>query len=136
MNLPQSVGPLRVLVVDDNHDAAHSLCLLVSAWGHLALMAYDATAAWATAVAERPDVVLLDLGLPGVDGWELARRLRADPALRGAVLIAVTGHGREADRVRSAAAGIDQHLLKPVEPELLRKLLEAYELRKNGAGPA
>jgi two-component system CheB/CheR fusion protein len=118
--------PLCVLAVDDNHDAGHALCLLLTAWGHRPLLAYDAASAWAAALAERPDVILLDLGLPGVNGWELARRLRSHPGLEGTGLIAVTAYGGAADRQRSRAAGIDHHLLKPVEPELLRQTLAAY----------
>jgi CheY-like chemotaxis protein len=120
------MNPLSVLAVDDNKDVASTLCLLLSAWGHRARMACDAAAAWQAALAERPDVVLLDLGLPDVDGWELARRLRAHPDLAGVVLIALTGHGHPADRARSREVGIDLHLLKPVEPELLQKLLAGY----------
>jgi CheY-like chemotaxis protein len=82
--------------------------------------------AWATALAEKPDVVLLDLGLPGVDGWELARRLRKAPGLEGIILLAVTGYGQAMDREQSLAAGIDHHLVKPVEPEWLRRLLAAF----------
>jgi CheY-like chemotaxis protein len=120
------MNSLSVLAVDDNKDAAYTFCLMLSAWGHRPLMAHDADAAWQAALSERPDVVLLDLGLPGVDGWELARRLRAHPDLKDVVLLAVTGHGGPADRARSHEVGIDQHLLKPVEPELLQKLLAGY----------
>jgi DNA-binding response OmpR family regulator len=97
--------------------------LLLATWGHHPLVTYDATEAWLLAVTYRPAVCLLDIGLPGTDGWELARRLRAEPTLAGMRIIAVTGHGRESDRARSAQAGIDLHLLKPVDPELLRRLL-------------
>jgi CheY-like chemotaxis protein len=124
--------PLCVLAVDDNHDAGYALCLLLAAWGHRPLLAYDATSAWAAALAERPDVILLDLGLPGVDGWELARRLRSHPGLEGTGLIAVTAYGRDADRERSRAVGIDHHLVKPVEPELLRHLLAGSGPRQHG----
>ena len=76
-----------------------------------------------------PNVVLLDLAMPGVDGWELAGRLRAEPCLDGVVLLAVSGYGGDADRQRSYAAGIDEHLVKPVEPERLFRLLEQYAAR-------
>jgi CheY-like chemotaxis protein len=116
-------GKPCVLVVDDNRDAADSLGLLLSMWGHRPLIAYDATNAWGLAVAHRPAAALLDLGLPGTDGWELAHRLRAEPTLADMKLIAVTGHGRDLDRTKSAEAGFDLHLLKPVDPELLQRLL-------------
>jgi CheY-like chemotaxis protein len=120
---------LSVLVVDDDRGVADSLCHLVGLWGHRSLVAYDADTAWLKALRERPDVVLLDLGLPGVDGWELARRLRGQPCLDGVVLLAVSGYGGDADRQRSYAAGIDEHLVKPVEPERLLRLLEQYAAR-------
>jgi two-component system CheB/CheR fusion protein len=115
--------PLCVLVVDDGPQTAETWCLLLSQWGHRPLAAYDAAAALAVARAEMPDVALLDIGLPGMGGWELARRLRAEPALAGTQLIAVTGRHTEADREKSAAAGIRWHLVKPVEPDFLRRLL-------------
>jgi CheY-like chemotaxis protein len=120
---------LTVLVVDDDPDATDSLALLVSLWGHQPLVAYDAVTAWAMALAERPDVVLLDLGLPDLDGWQLARRLRAEPSLEGIVLLAMSGYGTDADRHRSAAAGIDCHLVKPADPELICHLLDSYAAR-------
>jgi CheY-like chemotaxis protein len=124
------VGPLRVLVVDDYRDAADALHTLLALWGHRPLTAYDAATALAIADRQQPDVILLELRLPGTDGWELARRLRALPG-RGAVgLVAVTGLGREVDREKSAAAGIDHHLVKPVEPALLEQLLADYQLRR------
>jgi CheY-like chemotaxis protein len=130
MNLSPLAGPLSVLVVDDNADAADSLSLLVSLWGHRPLVAYDADTALALAAGERPDVILLDLGLPGTDGWQLARRLRSLPGLADVGLVAVTGYGRVVDREKSAAAGLDRHLLKPVEPSLLEQLLADYQLRR------
>jgi two-component system CheB/CheR fusion protein len=122
--------PLRVLVVDANHDAADSLCLLLRLWGHNAAAAYDAPTVLTMAGAGPPDVVLLEPVLPGVGGWELARRLRDDPALAGVLLIAVTALGTAADRLRSGAAGIRCHLTKPADPELLRWLLAAYAGRR------
>jgi CheY-like chemotaxis protein len=130
MNLSPLAGPLSVLVVDDNADAADSLSLLVSLWGHRPLVAYDADTALTLAAGERPDVILLDLGLPGTDGWQLAGRLRSLPGLGGVGLVAVTGYGRECDRGKSAAAGLDRHLLKPVEPTLLEQLLADYQHRR------
>ena len=115
-------GP-RVLVVDDDADTADSLVLLLTLWGCRAAAAYDGRAAAGAALATRPDVVVLDLGLPGLDGYEVARRLRVAPGLEKVRLIAVSGFGREEDRERSRAAGFDHHLLKPVEPDVLRDLL-------------
>jgi two-component system CheB/CheR fusion protein len=129
MDISQLGQPLRVLVVDDDRDTADSYRLLLSLWGHRPLVAYDAQAALEAAGRQRPDLVLLDLAMPGVDGWELARRLRAEPALEGLVLLAVSGYGQPADRERSHAAGIDEHLLKPVDPHLLYRLLEQCQVR-------
>jgi CheY-like chemotaxis protein len=115
----------RVLVVDDNVDAAESMSALLEIWGHEAHACHDGATAL-TAVAElRPDTVLLDIGLPGMDGYEVARRLRAldDNPVR--LLAALTGYGQEQDRERSAAAGFDVHLTKPVDPTRLRQLLDA-----------
>jgi CheY-like chemotaxis protein len=125
--------PLHVLAVDDNRDAADSLCRLLELWGYRATAAYDAPSALAAVRRDRPDAVLLDLGLPGMDGWELARRLRAEPGGEGVLLVAVTGHGREADRRASDAAGIDHHLVKPTDPHLLRLLLEDLGERRGTA---
>ncbi len=122
---PQPARLLCILAVDDHRDTTDSLHQLLTLWGHRPLAAYDAATALETALAEKPDVVLLDIGLPGLNGWELARRLRGEPTLEGIVLIAVTGYGQRADLERSRAAGIDHHLLKPVEPDLLQRLLAA-----------
>ncbi|QDU26040.1 Transcriptional regulatory protein YycF [Anatilimnocola aggregata] len=113
--------PLLVLVVDDNVDAADSLALLlVRLGGHQARVAYDARTALCMAREFRPDVILLDIGLPQKDGFSVARELRAIPGLEDIVIIAVTGYGRESDRDHSRAAGIDLHMLKPVD---VRELL-------------
>jgi CheY-like chemotaxis protein len=112
-----------VLVVDDNHDAADILCVLVRMWGYRCEVAYDGATAWKTALAQRPAVILLDLGLPDTDGWELARRLRAEPALRHVVLVAVSGYDRDNDRERSRQVGFHHHLLKPADPEVLQQIL-------------
>jgi PAS domain S-box-containing protein len=115
----------RVLVVDDNEDAALSIAILLGLWGHEVKTAFDGNAALAVAAGFAPEVVLLDLGLPGLDGYEVARRLRAG-GLRG-LLVAVTGYGREEDRARSRDAGFDRHLLKPVDLDALRAILESTE---------
>jgi signal transduction histidine kinase len=118
-------APLRVLVVDDNVDAAVMLSMVLEAAGHQTLVEHDARAALARAHRSPPQVCLLDIGLPEMDGKELARRLRADPATAGAVLVAVTGYGQESDRQQIMAAGFDHHLVKPVDMERLGAILAA-----------
>jgi len=109
---------LRVMVVDDNIDAAVSLSLLLEAAGdHLVSTYYDAASALEWAAFERPDVFVLDIGLPDMNGYELARRLRAMPQFAGTLLIALTGYGQLADKVRAREAGFDMHIAKPAEPE-------------------
>jgi len=115
--------PRRVLVVDDNQDAAHALRLLLETDGHEVMVAADGAAGLALAREHRPDVVLLDIGLPTLNGYEIATRIRADPALKGTVLVAVTGYGQMHDRARASASGFDHHLVKPVEFRALQELL-------------
>ena len=111
----------RVLVVDDNRDSADSMAILLRAMGHEVEKAYDGPAALELAARQRPEVVLLDIGLPGMDGYEVARALRSAPGGADLTLIAVTGYGQEEDRVRSLEAGFDRHLVKPVEPKELEE---------------
>jgi PAS domain S-box-containing protein len=125
----------RVLVVEDNPDAAESLGMLVGVFGHRVDVADRAAAALELARARPPDAMLIDIGLPGMDGYELARRIRSDPALRGAVLIALTGYALEDDRRRALEVGFDYHLPKPVDPDALRELLERLP-RAGLSGPA
>jgi PAS domain S-box-containing protein len=117
--------PRRVLVVDDNRDAAVTLEMLVQLWGHEVRTVHTGTAAIEEAVAFRPDVILLDIGLPEMDGYEVARRLRANADLKETVLVAITGYGQEDDRRRSREAGFDHHLVKPVDPTRLQEVLSA-----------
>jgi signal transduction histidine kinase/ActR/RegA family two-component response regulator len=119
--------PLRVLVVDDNHDAAASLASLLTIWGERVAVAHDGQAALDTARTFAPHVVLLDIGLPGLDGYEVARRLRAQPTRTRAVLIALSGYGQAEDERRAREAGFDHHLVKPVDPEVIRELLAKTE---------
>jgi CheY-like chemotaxis protein len=119
----QSPCALRVLVVDDYPDTTESLAVLLRLWGYEPLVAFDGPDALTTAFRTQPDVVLLDIGLPRLDGYEVARRLRAHPATQKVLLVAVTAHGQEEDRQRSRQAGFDQLLLKPVEPDQLLQLL-------------
>lgn len=113
----------RVLVVDDNVDGAESLAMLLEMYGHEAATAHDGLAALETASSFRPDVAFLDIGLPGIDGYELARRLRGQPAQAKLVLVALTGWGSEEDKRKSEEAGFDFHLTKPVEASAIAKVL-------------
>lgn len=112
-----------ILVVDDNHDAADSTAMLLRFSDHEVHVAYGGQAAIDTALGVRPDVVLLDVGLPMMDGYEVARRLRAQPETCHARLIAVTGFGGPEDLARARAAGFDAHLVKPVDFGTLDALL-------------
>jgi CheY-like chemotaxis protein len=113
--------------VEDHADAAGSMELLLRIWGHEVQAAPDGPSALRAARSNPPDVVLLDIGLPGMDGWQVVERLRQQPALKRPLLIAVTGYGRVADRRRSQEAGIHLHLLKPVDPDRLRGLLSRFQ---------
>ncbi|NRF67316.1 PAS domain S-box protein [Aquincola sp. S2] len=115
----------RLLVVDDNSDAATSLAMLLRMHGHEVRIAQDGPSALAMATAFVPDMVFLDLGMPGMDGYEVARRLRSQPALEQVVLTALTGWGQQEDRRRTAEAGFDHHLVKPLELKALETLLKA-----------
>ncbi|MFD2365466.1 PAS domain S-box protein [Pseudoduganella sp. GCM10020061] len=116
-------GGLRLMVVDDNVDAAAMLAMFLESTGHSVAVEYDSRRALERAREERPDVMLLDIGLPGMDGNELARRLRAQPETAGATLIAVTGYGQEQDRRATAEVGFDHHFVKPVDIPQLSALL-------------
>jgi CheY-like chemotaxis protein len=111
-------------VVEDNPDAAEAMRLLLEQLGHEVASAASGNEAIDRARGFRPDEVLLDIGLPGIDGYEVARKLRTFEETRGARMIAVTGYGQPSDRERSSAAGFDHHLVKPVDPA---KLAEAIE---------
>ena len=115
----------RILVVDDNEDAADSLGMVLGLDGHEVIAAYTGDQALERAQAFRPDVVLLDIGLPGVDGYEVARRIRACIDLKAVCLVAVTGYGQDADKARAREAGFAHHLVKPVEFSALQRILAA-----------
>jgi CheY-like chemotaxis protein len=116
-------GGIRVLIVEDNVDMADSLAHLVTHWGHQVEVAYDAASALDAAARLRPEVILSDLGLPGMDGYELARRLRAEPAFGKVVLVALSGYGRPEDQRRALESGFDHHLVKPPDLARLAELL-------------
>jgi two-component system CheB/CheR fusion protein len=113
----------RVLVVDDNVDSAESIALLFELNGHHVRMAHDGPAALEIAHSFHPQVIVLDIGLPGMDGYEVARRLRSEAQMQSVNLIALTGYGQSEDRQRSIAAGFNHHLVKPVDPEVLQTLI-------------
>jgi two-component system, chemotaxis family, CheB/CheR fusion protein len=117
------VVPRRVLVVDDNQDSADSLRMLLELEGHQVESVYTAHSALERAQSYHPEVVLLDLGLPGIDGYEVARRMRALPGFEAVRLVALTGFGQPDDKKRSRSAGFDGHLVKPVEFALLQQVL-------------
>jgi PAS domain S-box-containing protein len=123
----------RVLVVEDNLDSAETLVDLLELWGHEVRAVHDGPAAVRTAADFRPEVVLLDIGLPGMDGFEAARRLRAGLG-EDARLMALTGYSQEEDRRRSSEAGCDHHLVKPINPDELRRLLESIVPATGGTG--
>jgi PAS domain S-box-containing protein len=118
-----AANPKRVLVVDDNIDAADSIVLILKGAGYDVSCVYDGPSVLPAAKDFHPDVVVLDIGLPGMDGYEVARQLRAQQEFRSTPLVAVTGYGQADDRVRSQEAGFDAHLTKPVNPQLLQQFI-------------
>jgi PAS domain S-box-containing protein len=125
----------KVLVADDNKDGAQSLAELIRFLGHDVHIAYDGEQAVAAAEALRPQVMLLDIGMPDIDGYEACRRVRAQPWGREVFLVAITGWGQPADKLQSAEAGFDRHLVKPVTFASLRSLLEEQGADQAGIGP-
>jgi len=113
----------RILVVDDNHDSALSQAMMLSIMGHETRTAHDGESAVASAESFLPEVVLLDIGLPKLNGYEVAQRIREQPWGASMFLIAVTGWGQEEDRQRSTEVGLNVHMVKPVEPAALEKIL-------------
>jgi signal transduction histidine kinase/DNA-binding response OmpR family regulator len=124
-NAPASTG-CRVLVVDDNHDAAESIAMFLGMLGHEVKTVSDGLQALASAPVYAPRVVVLDIGLPGLDGYEVARRLRKLPQTQGSMLVAVTGYGSKADQARAFEAGFDLHLVKPADPCALSDAISAW----------
>jgi PAS domain S-box-containing protein len=126
--------PLRILVADDNPDSADALAMLLEMGGDEVRVAYDGVAVLTAAEGVRPDVLLLDIGMPGMDGHEVARRLRALPATKDSLLVAISGWGSAEDRERSRAAGFDRHLVKPFDIVALEELLDSYRMsRRTGS---
>jgi two-component system CheB/CheR fusion protein len=112
-----------VLVVDDNVDAANSMATVLQLFGHRVHCVYDGPSALAAADSFKPDVIVLDIGLPGMDGYQVAKRLRERAMFSNTPIIAVTGYGQDEDRAHSRAAGFTEHLAKPVDPELLHRIV-------------
>ena len=121
----------RILVADDNRDSADSLATMLSLMGHDARAAYDGPDAIEKAEMFRPEVIVLDLGMPRMDGFEAAKRIRSEPWSNGVMLVALTGFGQEQDRARSREAGFDHHLTKPADPGALTRLLAGEHAREN-----
>jgi CheY-like chemotaxis protein len=117
----------RVLVVDDNVDAAESAAMLLRIWGHEAQTVHDGLTAIDAVRTYQPEIVLLDIGLPGMSGYEIVRKLRAQPQFKTLVVAAMTGYGQDADRQRSKEAGFDFHLTKPLDPNILETFVTSPE---------
>jgi CheY-like chemotaxis protein len=113
----------RVLVVDDNRDTAEALAELLRDFGHDVATAHDGESAIESARTQRPELVLLDIGLPEIDGFEVARRLRSEIGLHDAILVALTGYGEDRHRQLAREAGFDHHVTKPVDVSKLEELL-------------
>jgi two-component system OmpR family response regulator len=118
---------LRILIVEDDPDTADSMAILLRLYAYDVSVACDGVVALQVALEKQPDVVLLDLGLPKLNGWQLAKQLRSQISGKRPLLIAISGYGRESDQMRSQDAGIDMHLVKPVEPEMLQQVLKRFE---------
>jgi CheY-like chemotaxis protein len=117
---------MRVLVIEDNFDAAEGLATLLELWQYEVRVVHDGLSALAAARECRPQVVLLDIGLPGLDGYQVAARLRGELQLARTLLVAMTGYGQEEDRRRSEEVGIAHHFVKPIEPGELKRVLEKF----------
>jgi CheY-like chemotaxis protein len=135
---PAAVAPApsigrRVLIADDNQDAAESLAMLLQMEGHDVTVVHDGRQALATIAAVRPDVAVLDIGMPELNGYEVARHIREGALGSAITLIAVTGWGQAADKARAIAAGFDHHFTKPVEPESLTRMLRSSSIGQPGS---
>jgi CheY-like chemotaxis protein len=114
----------RILIVEDNEDSAMSLKMLLEALGYAVHMVHDGEAAVDASVEVGPDIILMDIGLPGINGYEAARRIRTDRPEASLMIVALTGWGQEPDRRKSQAAGINHHLVKPLDLAELKRILE------------
>jgi DNA-binding response OmpR family regulator len=118
--------PLRVLIVDDNIDTAGSLALLLQMWGHEVRTTHDGLSAVEHSLEFRPDAVILDIGLPHLDGFGVAARLRALPEFERTLIVGSSGYSRESDRLRAAEVGINLYFVKPFDPWRLESILESH----------
>jgi DNA-binding response OmpR family regulator len=134
--LSSSKQGFRILVVDDNQDSALSLAMMLSIMGHDTRTAHDGESAVATAESFLPEVVLLDIGLPKLNGYEVAQRIRHQEWGASMFLIAVTGWGQEEDRQRSSEVGLNVHMVKPVEPAALERLFAELRRKQTSGGQA
>jgi two-component system CheB/CheR fusion protein len=121
--IKEKATPKRILVVDDNHDQAHTLGMLLKLMGHEVRLAHDGPSGLAEAREFAPEVALVDIGLPGMSGYEVARHIRQDEKLRHILLMAQTGWGQEEDRQRSREAGFDHHIVKPIDMQSLQEII-------------
>ncbi|MGE3772291.1 MAG: PAS domain-containing protein, partial [Gammaproteobacteria bacterium] len=128
-------GSCKVLVADDNRDAADTLAMVLEGFGHRVWVAYSGGEAIATARLQQPAVVILDIGMPDLTGYEVASALRAEPAGRGMLLLAITGWGQDVDRRRALDAGFDRHLTKPVDAQQVQQAIEEHLARQSGREP-
>jgi CheY-like chemotaxis protein len=131
---PDQPSKFRVLVVEDNIDSAQMMAFMLRLEGYDVAVIHDGSDAHNAARTFRPKVILCDIGLPGMNGYEVAVQLRNDADLHGTRLIALTGYGQEEDRRRSREAGFDHHLVKPVDPNVLDALLDSIRNEENDAG--
>jgi CheY-like chemotaxis protein len=120
---PAQPRPKQMLIIDDNKLQAQSLGLLLQLWGYEVRLAYDGPSALAVLSEYNADVALIDIGLPGMNGYEIARYIREQPQWRGMMLIAQSGWGRDSDREKTGDAGFDHHLTKPIDHRALEKIL-------------
>jgi CheY-like chemotaxis protein len=132
--VPPAPGSGRILVVDDNVDAAETLTMLLGGTGYEVRTVPDGEAALAAVDTFAPELAVLDIGLPGMDGYELARRLQANPAIPDLKLVALTGYGRSPDRERALKSGFDEHLVKPVAADRLLEVIGRLLQARVGAG--
>ncbi|HET6899530.1 MAG TPA: ATP-binding protein, partial [Vicinamibacteria bacterium] len=121
----------RVLLIEDNVDITDFIRIQLEMWGHDVSVAHDGPSGLEAALSQPPDIALVDVGLPGMDGYELARRIRTDPEAPEIRLVAMTGYGRPEDRARALAAGFDAHLVKPVDPRQLQEILDAETVARD-----
>jgi DNA-binding response OmpR family regulator len=121
---PEFQRARRILIVDDNVDLARGIARLLQIHGHDVQIAHDGPSGLARARESRPEFLLLDIGLPGIDGYQLAAQIRRDDGLKGATLIAISGYDRDDDRMLAQGAGFDHHLVKPIDCDELIKLIK------------